>query len=1038
MSSSRSLGTLTLDLVTKLNAFEPGMDKAARISKKTSTQIGDDAEQAANRAKNAYSGMAALALGALGGLSVGAIFKTIIDETKMAEQEQSQLAAVLRSTGEAAGFNRDQLNSMAGALEGKSIFSAGDINQAQTALLAFTGVMGGEFVRAQQAAADMASRTGMSIQSATETIGRALDVPSQGLAALSRQGFKFTTEQKELAEALESVGKTAEAQAIVLDALETSYGGAAQAARDTFGGALDGIRNTITGLLTGQDGSLEGARLAIEALNMELSKPESAAAFSALVSTIASGAGVVVQALAAIPWEKTSTAVVLVASVLAGRLAGAAATSALSMVAATVETLRYQAALAGMAGVSARAAVGITAVGMAGRAAAGAMALLGGPVGLAIAAGSALLYFATSATESKNQAEGLKTQIDFLNTSFEGFTRNQAEAALVGIRKELASAQLKALDAGGAVNRLAAELDRTPRSSPKFQELSEKLVIARGSFDDASQAATGLNSKITELMGIIASVQNADAAGSFVSKTFKEMSATINERILLIGKETEAQKLQARIGAGLVKGLAAGEGDQLVALLKTEEAKDAAWKAEKERQAKAKSAAASAITSAASAAKATEQRAADAVRDYQRQIELINTTTDKRNQASEVAKLAFELESGKLRGISQQRKDELRQLAAELDLKQKLKQENEDAAKLAAFAANLKEQNQTVASGFELELAGAGMGDKYKLRLREMLEIQQAFNRDMQELQKQQNAGEITQELYDKETEMLRAALAERTALQDDFWKRQDEAQSNWLDGVSAAWENYRDTANNYQQQAADFTSGTLNDLTGSVGDNLAAMALEGQSLGDTFKNIASTMASSIINALSQMAAQWLVYQAVQLAVGQSTKAAASVGLIGIAEATALQAALAAFASTAAIPIVGPAAAPAAAAAAAAFTLPLVAGVAASTMVGMAHDGIDSIPQTGTWLLEKGERVTTAETSAKLDAVLGRVDSKVSGASGQPIVNLIEDRSRAGQVKYSQNIDRQAVIDIFVADIRGGGEVAETLERTYPMSRTGR
>lgn len=48
--------------------------------------------------------------------------------------------------------------------------------------------------------------------------------------------------------------------------------------------------------------------------------------------------------------------------------------------------------------------------------------------------------------------------------------------------------------------------------------------------------------------------------------------------------------------------------------------------------------------------------------------------------------------------------------------------------------------------------------------------------------------------------------------------------------------------------------------------------------------------------------------------------------------------------------------------------------IAATTVSGMAHDGIDSVPETGTWLLEKGERVTTAETSAKLDATLARLE----------------------------------------------------------------
>ncbi|MBQ4658514.1 phage tail tape measure protein, partial [Klebsiella michiganensis] len=94
-----------------------------------------------------------------------------------------------------------------------------------------------------------------------------------------------------------------------------------------------------------------------------------------------------------------------------------------------------------------------------------------------------------------------------------------------------------------------------------------------------------------------------------------------------------------------------------------------------------------------------------------------------------------------------------------------------------------------------------------------------------------------------------------------------------------------------------------------------------------------------------------------------------------------LQAQIAAYASTAAIPIVGPALAPAAMAAAAAITTPLVAAVGTSALAGMAHDGVDSVPETGTWLLQKGERVTTAKTSAKLDATLDRVATQSTGGA---------------------------------------------------------
>ncbi|EOZ4881865.1 TPA: phage tail tape measure protein [Pseudomonas aeruginosa] len=420
---------------------------------------------------------------------------------------------------------------------------------------------------------------------------------------------------------------------------------------------------------------------------------------------------------------------------------------------------------------------------------------------------------------------------------------------------------------------------------------------------------------------------------------------------------------------------------------------------------------------------------------YQRQIALINTEVDKRKDATEVAKLQFEIESGKLVGINAEQQKRLNGLAEELDRLKQLKQANEDAAKAQAFRATLNESNATARAGFAIDLAGSGSGDKLRERLRADLEIQQDYNKQLADLQKQFNSAEISKELYDQETDLLRQALAERLEIQHEYYAAQDEAQSNWLDGVTSAWENYRDTATDYQQQAADFTTQTLDGLTSAVGDGIASMIMDGESLADVFKNIAQTMATSIINALAQMAAQWLVYQAVQLVSGKAAQASAASTLIANAQATAFQAQLAAFASTAAIPIVGPLLAPAAAASAAGITAPMVAGVAASALAGMAHDGIDAVPETGTWLLQKGERVTTAETSEKLDRTLDDVRSNQS-SGGAPTINLIEDRSRAGQVNTRRQ-DDQYIIDVVVADLFGDGRTSKAIGSSFGVRRSG-
>ncbi|MER0586296.1 phage tail length tape measure family protein [Pseudomonas aeruginosa] len=291
--ASRSLGTLTLDLIAKVGGFVAGMEKAERTAKKGAKEIGS----AADAASLAWGKLGEVAAGALSGITVGAVFGAVIRNTKQMEKEQAQLEAVLRSTGESAGFSREQLNEMASSMERTSTVSAGEINQAQTNLLAFTGIVGEQFPRALQSAIDMAARTGTTVTSAAETIGRALDVPSKGLTALSKQGFRFTEEQKKAAEQLEATGRTAEAQGIILKALEESYGGAAAASRDTFGGALMALQNTIDGLLTGSEGSLDGAKVAIDDLNRALSDPATAESVSKLFDLLAQGASTVVDSL---------------------------------------------------------------------------------------------------------------------------------------------------------------------------------------------------------------------------------------------------------------------------------------------------------------------------------------------------------------------------------------------------------------------------------------------------------------------------------------------------------------------------------------------------------------------------------------------------------------------------------------------------------------------------------------------------------------------------------------------------------------------
>jgi len=244
-------------------------------------------------------------------------------------------------------------------------------------------------------------------------------------------------------------------------------------------------------------------------------------------------------------------------------------------------------------------------------------------------------------------------------------------------------------------------------------------------------------------------------------------------------------------------------------------------------------------------------------------------------------------------------------------------------------------------------------------------------------------------------------------------------------------WANYLDAASDALTSLDDIASTTIGNFSSGMGAALESMVFDATSTSDAFKQLGEGMARSVINALGQMAAQWLAYKAVQLLVGKATAASAATSMIAQAETASTMAALHSFSSTAAIPIVGPAAAPGAAAAAKSATLPLVASVAASSFAGLFDQG-GSIGS-GKWGIvgERGPEIVQGPAH-----VTGRNDTARMMGGGNVTVNLVEDASKAGQVDKAPSADGMT-ITAFVSSIRGDGPAARVLEQTYGLRRVG-
>ncbi|HHC2798427.1 TPA: phage tail tape measure protein [Klebsiella pneumoniae] len=339
--------------------------------------------------------------------------------------------------------------------------------------------------------------------------------------------------------------------------------------------------------------------------------------------------------------------------------------------------------------------------------------------------------------------------------------------------------------------------------------------------------------------------------------------------------------------------------------------------------------------------------------DLQKQAALIETTGKKTAEVTELEKVNFDITSGNLKKLSEAQKNQLRDAAKFLDSKKEELRLNQENAKVAEYVSGLERQNKLIKQGYDSEFIGRYSGDRERSRMQERNSIQQEYERSREDLLKQYQSGDISKSLYDAETEALQDALNKRLEIQNDYYKQQDELQNDYSAGLISGFAAQATAAMDLYSTMQQVGAQTFSSMTDMIITWAETGKLNAQDFAATF--------------IQSVGAAMLQYAAAQVAM----------------------AALNAFTQWIGVPYVGPAVAPAQAIAAAAAAGVFMTAIG-SALHGQAHDGIDSVPETGTWLLQKGERVTTAKTSAKLDATLDRVANQSTGGGAiySPNINI--------------------------------------------------
>ncbi|HDY9229871.1 TPA: phage tail tape measure protein [Klebsiella pneumoniae] len=328
-----------------------------------------------------------------------------------------------------------------------------------------------------------------------------------------------------------------------------------------------------------------------------------------------------------------------------------------------------------------------------------------------------------------------------------------------------------------------------------------------------------------------------------------------------------------------------------------------------------------------SAYKAVEQ-------SYLKQIALVDQLTGKTKDATEVEKLHFDLVSGRLVGINKEQQIRLEGLATEIDKYNALSKFRDLQDELLTPEQKLlkttKErfevlkdiQGMTGISPEDYEKASKAISKSSITDAPQFQGIDAAVGGAGGELIKTAEAQKEQEKWYNKQLEMQKALLDQKVINEQEY-----------ADRITDINKTNNEKMESIQSAYGLSSVAMFADMTSQSAQLLQGLGKEGSAAYKTLfiASKAAAIAQSIIS--TEVAA------AKALELGPIFGIPASVAIRAVG-----------YAGTA---IIG-----------------------AQTIAGMAHDGIDAVPETGTWLLQKGERVVTANTSAKLDATLNRVSQE--------------------------------------------------------------
>jgi phage-related minor tail protein len=176
-----------------------------------------------------------------------AVFAAFSEE----EEAIARMTGALRANAGQANVTGDEIRNLASQLQKTTTFADDATISAAGLLLTFHNIRNelGDgnkvFDRTLVAAQNLSAALGTDLESATMQLAKALENPATGLTALTRSGTTFTAQQKDMIRTMVDAGDTLGAQRMILDVVESQYGGMAETMAQTTRGKIKQSLNTL-------------------------------------------------------------------------------------------------------------------------------------------------------------------------------------------------------------------------------------------------------------------------------------------------------------------------------------------------------------------------------------------------------------------------------------------------------------------------------------------------------------------------------------------------------------------------------------------------------------------------------------------------------------------------------------------------------------------------------------------------------------------------------------------------------------------------